>query len=701
MISAQRAADAVFAAKGALAAALAGLLCWLSYAAVEVVLTATRVLAAPQASVLFTRESWRSTFELLGLFGCVGLLCGLFVSLRSADAPAGLVGVERRLGLGLTIALGVLAGALASGELSAATIAATVLSASAVALIAFSAGRWARVRRMLANPFCLSVGLLGPPYLAHSVAAGGVPLATAGALAILAAAGIAAERFLLAATADGAWPLRRFAPVVGLGVTLALGSVRLLNPSPPAPRGMISSAGERPNVVLIVWDTVRADHLSPYGYERDTTPFLAQLADRATLYRNASAVADMTLPAHGSLFTGMYPAWHGAFVSPRDVSPRPIAKQATTLAETLSEAGFATAAVAANVGYVSREMGMARGFDTYVSLTEARIFGPGLPHLVRNLLRPLLSAGKANYPFDVTTLTARAVNDVAFRLLDDMAPSGDGFFLFLNYMDAHGPYRSPAPYFDRFPGRLPGHSAEDFRESLVDALSGQRPPSEAEKQHLTALYDGSLSYLDSELERLAEKLEELGVLENTLLVFTSDHGELLGEKELLDHAVGLHHRLLHVPLIVKYPGAGASPAVRRGVSQVDIFPTITDALGLPVPDGVQGVGLQRGDGTQDLFAAHSPSQTVASANPAFRREELSLTRNHWKVVRTAGERPRVYDLSSDPDELQDLYDPGDPATQQLAEDLKKWAKRRPSTMESAPALSSEQEDRLRSLGYIQ
>ena len=203
-------------------------------------------------------------------------------------------------------------------------------------------------------------------------------------------------------------------------------------------------------------DTVHADHLAVYGYERDTTPNLKDLARDSMVYTNAISASDITLTSHASLFTGMYPSWHGAYCDPRNAAyGRAISERYPTLAELLRSAGYQTTGVAANL-YLRADFGLERGFDRFRIPRPVPMLAAENAFMLRRGIRRGLSLVFDTAQFDRLYAMGEDINAELFAELGALSKPGRPAFTFVNYMDAHFPYVPPAPYDARFPGRRPG-----------------------------------------------------------------------------------------------------------------------------------------------------------------------------------------------------------------------------------------------------
>ena len=347
----------------------------------------------------------------------------------------------------------------------------------------------------------------------------------------------------------------------------------------PPPARHRASAGA-PNVLLIVMDTVRADHLSLDGYPRPTSPNLERLARRGVNYTRARAAAPWTLPSHASLFTGRWPSALsvGWYV--------PLDDRAPTLAGALAARGYDTAGFAANLNYCSYFTGLDRGFAHYEDFPLTPYWALRATLLGTRLLSQIDYFGKKYGlldPGDVaqrSRVTADEINERLLGWLDGRGDDDRPFFAFLNYFDAHDPYLPP-PGFDPGFVRPPEDAVE--REMLVEWWPLPDKDKAAPEQVRTVVdaYDACLAYLDDRIGRLIDDLERRGLLEDTLVIITADHGELLGDHGgLFGHGASLYDGELRVPLIVMAPGLPAGAVVDEPVSLRALPSTVGALAGL-------------------------------------------------------------------------------------------------------------------------
>jgi arylsulfatase A-like enzyme len=330
-----------------------------------------------------------------------------------------------------------------------------------------------------------------------------------------------------------------------------------------------SAGSNAPNVLVIVADTLRADHLSAYGYPRPTSPNIDRIARDGVLFENAFATCSWTAPSHASLLTGLYPSRHGVELR----RPRRSLNEAPfpTIAEGLRERGYRTAAFSANLFWFTRTHGFQRGFirfeDYFQSIPDMAvrpIYGRAIEKLVFR-----------RFGFEDIPARRRAadINRSLLRWID--RDRDRPFFAFVNYMDTHDPYLPPRPYRSRF-SRLanPGGLVNEHIGRAGIQLTA------AQQQGEIDAYDGAIAYLDDHIGTLVEELRIRGLTDKTLLVITADHGESLGEHGLLTHGSSLFSGEVRVPLIF----AGPAPIqngvrVTRPVTNAALAATVMDLVG--------------------------------------------------------------------------------------------------------------------------
>jgi len=419
------------------------------------------------------------------------------------------------------------------------------------------------------------------------------------------------------------------------------------------------------SVVLLVIDTLRADHLSLHGYARATTPALERFATRAAVFERAFAPSSWTLPSIGSLLTGRLPSAHGAGL--RLGAPSQFARLGDgvpTLAETLGARGYATAAFVANP-YLVEAFGLARGFAVYEN-------APVTNKRIRRAPRIFASAEKW------------------------LREHGDRpFFLLVHVFDPHMDYDPPEEARGAFTGGIESGLSlplRDFRE-----MREQGPLSPGDREFVRAAYDEEILGVDLALGAFLQSLADEGWLESALVVLTSDHGEELFDHGGFEHGHSLHQELLHVPLLVWGRGVHAS-RVTAPVSLVDVLPTIAEATGVPVARDAAGVSLwpllREGGGALAQRALWAESTLYGPPQAA-------IVRWPHKLVLGAG-APRLFDLERDPAERRDLASEQPERAAALEAELRARLER--AQQAQAPRQPAQLDDgtreRLRALGYL-
>jgi choline-sulfatase len=436
-------------------------------------------------------------------------------------------------------------------------------------------------------------------------------------------------------------------------------------------------AATAPDVVLYVIDTLRADHLGSYGYDRPTSPRIDAFAGDALTFTHAVAQAPWTRPSVASMLTGLEPLVHGA-----SNLRRQLRADVPTLAEILQAHGYATAAFVTNANVAGR-LGFARGFETYVELPEDHA-------------RPELHVPSAELVATVQAWLARRT---------DTRP----LFLYVHASDPHAPYTpEPAPLVRFWNGGEPAPDVRTLRAALVQPADGSPPARDRSAfppQQLAALiaaYDAEIARSDAGFGALLDTLEARdarGKRPRALVVLTSDHGEELGDHGDLEHGHSLHDELLHVPLLIRAPDGRGAGEQRDAIAQhVDLLPTVLDVLGIEAPPGLPGLALLGDD------AKTAGEREVTSHTDFGALELMSLDDMRWKTVLVL-DGPRgahgvkLYDRAEDPGEHADVaarHPLRVGRAQQALEGARQDAVRRAGNV---PLVDPDTAARLRALGY--
>jgi len=444
---------------------------------------------------------------------------------------------------------------------------------------------------------------------------------------------------------------------------------------------------KRPNVLLVSLDTVRADHLSAYGYGRATSPHIDALAAQGVLFDDATSTTSWTLPAHLSLLTGLEISAHGVcddrlWQQPGvEGAPFEVPFRGTFLPELLSAAGYATAGFY-TWKYLEPRFGFGPGFDVYERLGLSVYSHPEWSKRFEALraagAEEELRAWMAESPelFDDQRPTAGEAVDAALAWLAGRNPE-QPFFLFLHLFDAHDDYVPPPPFDRRFTD--PAYAGPINGRHVTSPDSPVRADmAAADLAQLIALYDGELAWVDSQVGRVLDRLGELGLRDDTLVVLTSDHGEEFFEHGGKTHRGQLYQESVHVPLVLAWPaGLPAGRRVEGPVGIVDVLPTVCALAGVSPPRALSGrdlSGLARGD------EGNTPTDYLTELlvfppgqDAPLRQIGLRYGARHALLRRAPGEEPRWegYDLGENPREAGagQLAPAGSPTRQGLEERL--------------------------------
>jgi arylsulfatase A-like enzyme len=467
---------------------------------------------------------------------------------------------------------------------------------------------------------------------------------------------------------------------------------------------------KQPNILLIVMDAVRPDHLSCYGYPRPTTPNLDQIAANGIIFENCFSTASWTPPSHASLFTGKYASQCG-IVGTNITLPR----ANLTMAKFLRRRGYRTTGTGS--AFVSRKFGFDLGFEDFVehwrrpSLSQL----PILKHVVVQKLR--LRRGYYD--------GGDQINREWFKRWAKSVYKRGPFFAFLRFLSAHSPYW-PLPSFKRR-FEPPLGSADDLEklrflahDGRYSYMAGELAISDREWEILRAWYDACIAFIDHQIGEIVSWLKQHHLFESTLLIITADHGENFGEHGLADHQYCIYDTLLHVPLIVAGPKALVPTGQRIDnlVSLVDVFPTIVELIepNAPIQTGLAGrsvLPLTRLPIRDRIFAEYGPPFTFRifeRLHPDFSYDRFNKafkcvrTRDHKYILRSDGVA-ELYDTRSDPGEMNNIINQFPELAAELRASLSDTLGGFVDTgVESQEVLSIEEEEQLaahlRDLGYL-
>lgn len=425
-----------------------------------------------------------------------------------------------------------------------------------------------------------------------------------------------------------------------------------------------AAAPDAPNVLLISLDTLRSDHLSFYGYGRNTAPFMDQIAADGAVFEQALSQSPETTGSHASLFTGRYPSEHGMDRQNTQLSP-----DEQTLAEQLQLAGYRTFAGASSVKFVP-ETGWPQGFEDW------ELFATG---------------GKLRRSEDLNARFEAQVAD------PDPAP----WFGFLHYFDVHASYNAPAEYRkDWLPGEVPAELRKTVDFIQEHKLLPHKVDAEQRTQ-LKGLYDGQIRLVDQHMERVWAALATPANGRPTLVMLTSDHGEAFFEHGYLGHGVRLHEEILRVPWVVWWPGKVAPGLrLRQPAQTVDVYPTVLGLLGLPIPAGRSGVNF----GPELLGQSAVDHSGRALVNQGVQYWSIRRQRDGQMfklVVELKSQSTRLERLGDDPLGLRDVQAQHPALVAELLAELQGYAEvgRRGKALRRTN-IPAEETEALRAIGYV-
>jgi len=413
-----------------------------------------------------------------------------------------------------------------------------------------------------------------------------------------------------------------------------------------------SKAPQKPNIVMIVVDTLRADHLPFYGYRKNTALFLTELSTRSVIFENAYSASSWTAPASASFFTSLYPFQHGVvtgFMATRRLKEKNpeivlnrIPDEITTIAEVLKNFGYTTYAVTDNLN-ICEEEGFTQGFDNFT------IYGDKGAQAVNKEFKKWAEAIKTSHPY----------------------------FIYIHYNDPHSPYLKRFPWYEESPYRA------------LNILSA---------------YDSEISFVDSKIRELFELFEWES---HTLLILTADHGEEFHDHGLTGHGKTLYSEVIHVPLLMYFPeGAFRAKRVIDNVSTIDILPTVRELIGLPRDHDNEGVSLLRYLRGKETYAmdrylfSHVWRKKGESDNEIVKKAAIH---SNWKYIYSLPDSEEIYNLKMDPYERMNVLKEESHVVRLLKKKLFAYIKncRKYKQAESHVHLTQTELEELKSLGYLQ
>lgn len=432
-----------------------------------------------------------------------------------------------------------------------------------------------------------------------------------------------------------------------------------------------------PNVLILVIDALRPDHLGCYGYALPTSPAIDKLARRGVLFADATSASSYTRAAVPSIFASVHPGAHGVLTQGKQVEV--LSDEYKTLAETLKERGYATAAFAPNPS-LHRTFNFDQGFDLYDDDFQIGV------------------RGVQDYE------TASKINERTLRWLH--ANPEKPFFAYLHYRDVHAPYVPPPPYdrmFDK-PGAGRPLTEDEYKTQPPEL---RRPSRFRDLDSYVEQYDGEIRYTDDHLARFLETLSKEGFLDNTVIFLTADHGESFLEHGSWTHGTGLYEELARVPLLLVLPGEKhAGKRIEAPVQTTDLYPTVLDLLDVPIPPELQGKSL-----FEAIAGSADPGRPVFGEALVSRGHRprnfgtfVAVRAGDWKLIYNRRNRSgELFNLKEDPGETRNLVEREPERARDLlrriAEHDRENAKRSHRIRGTEP-LPENVVEGLKSLGYV-
>ncbi|MFT4571085.1 MAG: arylsulfatase A-like enzyme [Hyphomicrobiaceae bacterium] len=477
-------------------------------------------------------------------------------------------------------------------------------------------------------------------------------------------------------------------PIVALAALLLASGLAL---KPSAPSALVvpftpssGTVAGKQNVLLISLDSLRADHVHCYGYERETSPTIDRLAAEGVRFANAISTSSWTLPAHLTMFTSRYQTSHGVAVDTHTLN-----SSIPTLGEIMKAAGYATAGFISGP-YVAGHYGYDRGMDTYVDLSQ------GYDHRAEAR----------------ATIASPAINEHALDWLAEHHE--EPFFLFLHYFDIHYDFIPPPPYDSMFDPDYTGTMDGTLFIERKDVNADMNP---RDLEHIKALYDGEIRFTDEHVGLILDRLRDYGVLDNTLVVLVSDHGD-----EFFEHGNKGHHRtvydeVLRVPFVVRLPGGDrAGTVIEDQASLVDVMPTILGHTGIAGPPHMEGRNILRtphADNKREAVYAEFYDKRGFNVQVARRTLQSKVIQHFNRITHPSSDAVEFYDIAADPDEQHDLHplNPGAGARETdeldhlaawIDQSWRNWREFQHLGGDAGPAVEIDDEmaERLRQLGYV-
>jgi arylsulfatase A-like enzyme len=426
---------------------------------------------------------------------------------------------------------------------------------------------------------------------------------------------------------------------------------------------------EGPNIIIILSDALRKDHLGCYGYERNTTPHIDAFSREATIFTNTYAQAPSTKPSVASIFTSLYPSQHQTIINQQQL---PLSK--LTLAEVLKQSGYVTAGFFENYNLL-KKFQFNQGFNIWTPLERNQ--------------NSIQSKKKAKEGFDKKIQSWLTRN------------KNKPFFLYIHFLDPHNPYTPPPPFnnfFDKeYKGIIDGNQTKP--EYIPYYKQNQK-----ELYHLISLYDEEIRYTDFRFSKIIKKLSELEILEKSLVIFLSDHGEEFLEHGHLRHSTSVYSELINIPLIIRYPKLFWEKRELKNVQHIDIFPTILHISGIELPLYLEGKNILAeipGKQTKNRMPENIISEYIVNKKKK-RSSQRCLITPEWKLIHHIRSNSySLFNIYQDPKDSINIINNNREIARNLKINLTAWERKMKFIMRfKTISLDKKTKEELKSLGYL-
>ena len=468
---------------------------------------------------------------------------------------------------------------------------------------------------------------------------------------------------------------------------------------------------KRPNIILISIDTLRADHLTCYGYHKKTTPNIDRIANEGTIFLRNYSTGVWTPPGHASMLTGLYVSEHGVYGENR------LSESIPTIAVKLKENGYQTAGFVNN-SQVGELVGFEKGHDTFVEVWKGIKPKSTIERIINGLHRRIKSG------LGYEDMGAGKTNRLFANWIENHIDKNKPFYTFLHYIEPHNPLNPPRSYKNKYLKqaykRIDAEKIKKVAYNPLICFVEDLNLNEEEIEVLKLLYDAEIAYTDSKIGEIVSMLKRNNVYDDTMIIITSDHGEHFGEHGFWSHVASLYNEVLHVPLIMKFPkGIKRISEVNECTQLVDIFPTVMEVTGVSKDDlnNTSGVSLVYGSSNNTKFHNHLFSEWEGRV-PYFIQSKLDkpgssvdldriksrmwmVSDGKYKYISIENGQKELFDLNNDVNEQNNLYDQYREIASEMEAVLDKWRKTScQKTDKEQREVDEETKKNLEALGYM-